>query len=243
MSDGDDHIPPEGGQPGDGDRILAAEYLLGLLSPAQATAFESRLTGDVALRDLTAAWADDFVAMTDEIAAVEPPARVWSAIQSGLWPEEASRATSIRTGASRNALFGRLFGGLAVAAMLAVLVMQSDLLVPGQPGYLADIASTETEAHFTAAYDPDSGALRLARVGDEAAAGRSYELWLIAGDAAPVSVAVWPEATEALEVPLGTELAGLLPGAVLAITDEPFGGAPNGVPTGPVVASGVVAEG
>lgn len=241
MSDDGDHILPEGAAPGDGDRILSAEYVLGLLSPGQAAAFESRLASEPALRDITAGWADDFVAMTDTIPPRQAPRRVWRAIETELWPETHAASTHPARGARFR--LGRWLGGAMVAAMLGVLVVQSNLLAPPQPGLLAEIGTAQSAAHFTAAYDPGSGELSIERLGPEAPSGRSYELWLIAGDAAPVSVVVWPEAAERKAVALPTELAEVLPGAVLAISDEPFGGSPTGAPTGAVLATGAVVQG
>jgi anti-sigma-K factor RskA len=68
------------------------------------------------------------------------------------------------------------------------------------------------------------------------------ELWLIEGDAAPVSLGVLPEAPQA-RVPLDRALAArIAAGALLAISDEPEGGSPTGAPTGAVLAAGPVQE-
>jgi anti-sigma-K factor RskA len=64
------------------------------------------------------------------------------------------------------------------------------------------------------------------------------QLWLIAGNDAPVSLGVLPaQAMVALQVPAAVS-ARLAPDAVLAVSDEPPGGSPTGQPTGAVLAMG-----
>lgn len=66
--------------------------------------------------------------------------------------------------------------------------------------------------------------------------GRDLELWLIAGDAPPLSIAILSDPSNIPNVPLPDPLPeGEL---ILAVTDEPPGGAPDGVATGQVRALG-----
>ena len=68
---------------------------------------------------------------------------------------------------------------------------------------------------------------------------RSQEL--IDGDAAPASLGVLPDDPHAvLEVAEGHRAA--MPNATLAISDEPAGGSPTGLPTGDVLAAGQVSS-
>ncbi|QOL80680.1 anti-sigma factor [Pseudooceanicola spongiae] len=224
--------------PGESDMVLAAEYVLTLLSPTEAAAFEDRLAREPSLRALVAAWADDFVAMTDGIAEARVPPRVWQAIHQRLWPAEAKAPAK---GFWARLGLGEFAAGAALAAMFAFLVYQSDLLTPAfQPDFVAEIGEETAPVHFAAAFDAETGALRLKREGQGAAEGRSYHLWLIAGSAAPVSVLVWPANSSKQDVVLPASLAAVLPGATLAISDEPLGGSPTGQPTGAVLAAGQV---
>ena len=72
--------------------------------------------------------------------------------------------------------------------------------------------------------------------GSAAPAGQVQELWIIAPDAAPVSLGLLQEAS--LAVPYPT----LPQGWTLAVSLEPAGGSPTGAPTGPVLAAGVVGD-
>ncbi len=224
----------EGGM-SDDDRVQAAEYVLGLMDPAIARAFEERLDREPALRALVADWADDFAQMAEEIPAETPPPQVWAAIERELDGPPAKRSFWSRIGLPQAIL------GAAAAAALAFAALQSGLLVPEmEPEYRAEVAAEDESLRFRAEYDADTGRLHLTRVSGQAAPGRSFELWLIAGNDAPVSVMVWPDEAVSEEITLPATMAADLPGGVLAISDEPSGGSPTGAPTGPVLATGAV---
>ena len=52
------------------DKILAGEYVLGLLSIEENTQFEARLETEPHLRRYYADWLEDFVTLTDDIGEV-----------------------------------------------------------------------------------------------------------------------------------------------------------------------------
>ncbi|MDB5473902.1 MAG: anti-sigma factor, partial [Devosia sp.] len=71
---------------------------------------------------------------------------------------------------------------------------------------------------------------------------KDFELWAIqpSNNNTPISMGVIA-ATQRSAVTISAEvMAGWGEGSVLAITLEPEGGAPNGIPTGPVIAKGAV---
>ncbi|MCA0921106.1 anti-sigma factor domain-containing protein [Pseudooceanicola nanhaiensis] len=219
----------------DEDHILAAEYVLGLLAPAQVAAVESSLATNATLRAEVADWSDRFGRLTDDMPEVTPPARVWHAITGRIFPDD-------------TVPFWRRLGlpQIAVGAALAAVVLWGaisfDLLRPAMPlrtDVVAEIGRVDTPVHFRAEYDSAASELRLVRLNGGPQPGRALEVWLIAGTAAPVSVMVWPDGAESVELRLPPELARVLSGATLAISDEPAGGSPTGAPTGAVLATGV----
>jgi anti-sigma-K factor RskA len=122
---------------------------------------------------------------------------------------------------------------VAIAVVLIAPLEQQPLLT-------AEMAATDRSMVIQARLE--DGALSLTRIAGEAPAGRVLELWLIAADGVPVSLGVLPETAEArLAVPALLQEA-LVPGVTLAITDEPPGGAPGGVPTGTVLAAGPITQ-
>lgn len=222
----------------DEDRILAGEYALGLLSPQAAAAFEARLLQEPALRAAYAAWAEDLAEMTDDIAPERPPARVWDAIEAQL-SQPALPAWL--------AWFGGMRGGAVLAAAAVVLALGLGLFGPRSPvvpvgaPQVADLAAEDGSLIVQAVYDTATGRLFVEREAGAAAPGRALEMWLIAGDAAPVSLGVLPQDPRGvLQVP--EALRNRVGGALLAISDEPPGGSPTGAPTGDVLAAGPVRD-
>jgi anti-sigma-K factor RskA len=217
------------------DSVQAGEYVLGLMDAPSARAFEARLAAEPALRGLVAAWEDDFAALAADIPEDAPPHSVWHGITAELFDAGEKRSIWARIG------LGQILVGAAAAALIAFAVMQAGLLSPGAtPEYRAEVAAADQSLLFTAEFDNESGSLSLTRVAGQAAPGRSLEIWLIAGDEAPVSVMVWPSDTETEEIVLPAPIAAALPGGTFAISDEPEGGSPTGAPTGDVLATGQV---
>jgi anti-sigma-K factor RskA len=70
--------------------------------------------------------------------------------------------------------------------------------------------------------------------------GKSAELWVIEGKNPPRSLGVIDIKGPNAHVIGAGQLQGLQSGATLAISIEPYGGSPTGLPTGPVVASGTL---
>lgn len=216
------------------DRVQAAEYVLGLMDPPFARAFEARLAAEPALRRQVEIWEDDFAQLAADIPEDAPPHSVWHGIERELFDEE-RKSFLARIG------LGQALTGAAAAAAIAFAVVQAGLLSPAfQAEYEASVTAEDASLQFTAEYDSESGNLYLTRVAGDAAPGRSLELWLIAGNEAPVSVMVWPSGAVHEEILLPAPMAAALPGATLAISDEPEGGSPTGAPTGAVLATGVV---
>jgi anti-sigma-K factor RskA len=85
-------------------------------------------------------------------------------------------------------------------------------------------------------YDARTGTLRLNRLSGEPPPGRSFELWLLVGKNAPVSLGVLPAEVSG-SVSLPTELRKAAAEATLAVSDEPAGGSPTGQPTGDILAA------
>ena len=216
------------------DRVLAGEYVLGLLPPDEAAAFAARLAEEPALRALVREWSEDFARLAEEIEPETPPARVKAGIDARIF-----------SGPSRGplGLFRTLVVPLVTGAVLVVALVLSvgpaapPVLPPAAPTYRADIAAEDRSLIVTAGYDAASAELFVERQQGAAPAGRVLELWLIAGDAAPVSLGVLPEEARA-RLPVPDRLQGRLPGGILAISDEPPGGSPTGAPTGDVLAVG-----
>ena len=217
--------------------VLAAEYALGLLTPGEALAFEDVLSVDPDMRDHYAAWAKDFVTLTGDIDPVAPPPALEARISEALFGVPEKRSIWSRFG-----VFAPVLGGLVAAVIVLVVLGQSNFLRETAPTYTAEIAAEDSSLVIQARFDPQDSTLQMTRTAGVLAQGRSQELWLIVGENAPVSLGVWPQGQAQAVVVVPANLAALMPGGVLAITDEPLGGSPTGDPTGSVLAAGPVTQ-
>ncbi|MNL63606.1 Anti-sigma-K factor rskA [compost metagenome] len=104
---------------------------------------------------------------------------------------------------------------------------------------VAALEAEGSDVRFLALYD-GAGAVRLTALSGDVATDRDLELWAIQGGGDPISMGVIPVNARSV-VELSEQVRqGWGEGSVLAITLEPKGGAPEGKPTGPVVAAGEV---
>ena len=223
-------MPPED------DDMLAAEVALGLVEGEARDDARARMLQDRAFARRVADWQERFVAMTDDITPVNAPARSRKALMARLFP------------ARRVPLMQRLwvwqgisFAALATVAFLAVPLLQEPTEpTPGEV-YATRMAAEDSALELLAVMDMSRGDIALRRVSGAAPEGRVLELWAILPERAPISLGVLPDG-DVSRVALPANLAAEAAQITLAITDEPPGGAPGGVPTGSVMAAGAVAE-
>jgi anti-sigma-K factor RskA len=231
MTDPTDDMPE--GSP----EALAAEYALGLLEGEARAAFEVRMRAEPALAAAVTAWQARFATLAEtEVDPVSPPPRIEAALEHRLFGGDGTAAPSVWR---RLGLWQALTAlGAATSVALAVL-LYTEPQPPARP-FAAQLAPTEGEDSFLAVYDPDDATLNIRRAGGAPRPGRAQELWLIAGEAAPVSLGLL-EGEGRAAIPVPEDLRDALPGATLAVSDEPPGGSPTGAPTGDVLALGPVA--
>ena len=226
----------------DEDTAQAGEYVLRLLSPMEHAAFEARLLGEPDLRRLVAEWEEHLVSFTDPIPHVLPRADLKARIQAQLFARDETPQPGLVASlmAWMSPGFGLVLGGLAALAILAGIMLSLDRPdTPVGPLHVAEITAEDESLKVIAVVGLDAAQIDLNRVDGQAQPGRALELWLIAGDAAPVSLGVLPDATQA-QITVAEAHRPLLAGATLAISDEPLGGSPTGSPTGAVLAVGAV---
>lgn len=221
------------------DEMLVAEYVLGTLPHGERVAFEQRLATEQTLQERVAWWNQQFVPLSDDIAPVQPSENVFASIERRLFD-----ATAPKQSWWENLNFWR---GLSVASLAGMLVIgvlyanqRATLSIQPSDEYIAQIAGEASDVQLVALYDEATKTLKLNRTSGSSAIGRDFELWVIAGGNAPVSLGVLPT-DESFEVLIPQELqSALVSDAVLAVSDEPSGGSPTGQPTGAVLATGQI---
>lgn len=202
--------------PREADEALAAEYVLGVLDLAERSTAEARIKRDPAFAALVADWEERLAGLNDEFAEAPAP-NVLPAVEARLFPKAPRTAR------------GGLWGWLSGAVLASVLVLAAlATLVPPQPALVAVLTTADARLSYEVRHSGDE--LQVLRVaGAPAVAGRVHELWLIAPDAAPVSLGLLDAPELVVAYPRPPE------GWTLAVSIEPAGGSPFGTPTGPVI--------
>lgn len=221
-----------------GDDHVAAEYVLGVLPADERRALTRRIETDAGFARLVEAWEERLSPLNAGYDNAAPPASVKQALDARLFGR--APAAAPRPGLLQSLAFWR---GLAVAGLAAfVIAVAIPLLrpatVPPDSRLIASLAADKSDVRYLAAYDARASEIGLSHLAGDRTAGHDFELWIIKGNAPPVSLGVIPAGSHVHLVVAPGHRSLIDPGAQFAITLEPRGGAPEGKPTGPVVASG-----
>ena len=230
MSDDDTIGPAESG------RLVAAEYVLGVLSAEERREVERRLPLESALAADVAFWEERLGSLADAVTPVTPSPDTWSRIERKL----AGSAAPASPGIWQSLAFWRAFaiGSMAVAAAcVAALVYVGNLPAVRGP-LMATLGQPSGQPGFIATVSGDGASLTIVPAALLTNDPRAMELWLIPQGGRPQSLGlIQPGRPIRLTIP--PELSGsITKDATLAVSLEPPGGSPTGQPTGPVIASG-----
>ena len=208
---------------------LAAEYVLGTMPVLVRRRFERLLAADPELRRAVADWNARFDPIDRAAVAQEPPARVWRAVERRL-------ALRRRRRRQVPGWFGSLAfwrgAAFAAATVAAAAILYVAVWAPASPtSVVAILSDDQGNPGWIALGGARGDEIAVAPIGKVAVdAAHAFELWAIAeGQPHPLGLLV-PEPGHKLMVQ-----AALVPaGGVLAVSVEPTGGSPTGLPTGPV---------
>ncbi|RVD54409.1 anti-sigma factor [Mesorhizobium sp. M2D.F.Ca.ET.185.01.1.1] len=235
MTLAEDNGPERGG-----DDLLAAEYVLGVLPADERQIASRRIDTETAFARLVDAWEVHFAPMAAAYAAVEPPASVKVAIDRSLFASSASTSAAPSTSLWSSLAFWRGLAAAAIAALAVYVALPfvNPPVTQPQTRLVASLAADNSPVKYLAVYDAARHEVGLSLVSGERSAGKDFELWMIEGKNAPVSMGVIPAGQTARMAVTPAVQQKLAQGAVLAVSLEPAGGSPTGQPTGPVVAAG-----
>ena len=212
--------------PEDEDDLLAAEFVLGVLSLPDRARAEARLRQDDSFAARVSAWEIHLEGLNDDYAEVAAP-YLMSAIEARLFPKAETRQGGWRGNWFAGAL------GLGLATLSAVVLAAFLLLNPAAPGFTAILTAEASDLRYEARVEGENITLvQLAGAATEP--GKVRELWMIIGDAAPISLGLLTAQSVTLAA------IGPADGVVLAISLEPAGGSTTGAPTGPVLVVGTL---
>ncbi|ESY51320.1 MULTISPECIES: anti-sigma factor [unclassified Mesorhizobium] len=233
-------LAEENGPERGGDDLLAAEYVLGVLPADERQIASGRIDAETGFARLVDSWEVNLSPIAAAYAEVEPPATIKPAIDRRLFSSTAASTTAPSGSLWSSLSFWRGLTAAALAALVlyvAVPYVRSPVVVP-QERLVASLAAEGSDVKYLVVYDASRRDVGLSLVSGERAAGKDFELWMIEGKNAPVSMGVIP-AGQVTHIPVTPAVQQkLAQGAVLAVSVEPTGGSTTGQPTGPVVAAG-----
>jgi anti-sigma-K factor RskA len=216
----------------DDDDILAAEFALGLLDVGEVAIVDARVAQDSAFAARVEWWRDQLTPLVDE-AETPPSTSVWQRIERALPQNDNIRLSLQRWRATAISV-------MAVAASLVAVVLLRPVPVTPQPHVmLAALKGTEGTT-TTVAYESTSGQLTILPGGVDTK-GHDAELWIIPADGTPRSLGVIDVNQPTHPLVAANRRSFIQSGSSFAISLEPKGGSPTGLPTGPVVSSGKLA--
>lgn len=225
---------------------LAGEYVLGTLDPGERAAVAARRQREPALDAAITAWEARLAPLMDDIAPVTPPDHLLDSIMGRIDDAGASGNNEVTTLRRRLRTWRVTAAGAgAIAAGLALFVA-TNALAPPRPGqnFVAVLQQDSKSPAFLLSVDVASRKLTIRPVAATPQTDRSYELWLVNNRLhAPRSLGLVRNAAFTVS---SKRLAGvsenIVRDATFAVTLEPLGGSPSGLPTGPILYSGTLVQ-
>lgn len=238
------------------EELRFAEYVLGVLDTDARAAVEQEVLHDASAAQAVALWQRHLIPLSEDIAPVQPADYVWARIRDALGFDLLARsaatgaaAISDRGGWWNSLPLWRWIGvGATLAAAASFALWFTTPHVPSAPasvsapGYMvASIQQTNGVAGWTATMDLKQGSMVIVPASPETyPANRSTELWLLPPGENPISLGVIAPNSPTTVKLTPQLLARLSAKAALAVSVEPLGGSPTGLPTGTVVAKGTI---
>ncbi|WP_137135801.1 anti-sigma factor [Rhizobium sp. FKY42] len=227
------------------DEVLAGEYVLGVLPAEKRQQVEQRIRRDRAFAAMVARWQENLSSMDDEYTPQLPPESVFPQVQQRLLTRN-SQQTQLSG-------FGRLWSSATVWRTLALTLFlmligvaifglqpPSSLKTGGQ--LQAQLKGQDaTNMSLLASFEPRSGRLVMTPIANSQAEPKSLQLWMIDGNAPPVSLGLMPDIGTGDVIIPDAMRRRIANGVTLAVSLEPKGGSPSTGPTGPVLMSGQMA--
>lgn len=228
---------------------LAAEYALGTLRGAARKRFEKLAIKRNDWHIAANKWLNRLHLLADTLPAIAPRKQVWQGIEKRLF--------GVNTSSSRWADWwpSLALGSSGIAAALALFIVTSEpqiIEVPVEvaskeaPAPVALLADAEHKAAWMLTLAKDNNGqpeLRMTTMsGVKPLSDKSYELWILPPDkGAPISVSLMPQQGKH-HVAVSEKTAALLLQSGLAVSLEPVGGSPTGLPTGAVLYQGQLTQ-
>lgn len=227
---------------------LAAELALGILEAEELASARALERSDAEFRQEVARWSGRLAPMLAEIEEAHPSERAWLQIERRIGVGSAANDNAESLRRRVNTWRGIAAGATAIAAALGVIVLTPTARppvpaptsnAPAPDMYVAMLGNDRQGMKLVASWNPARQHLAVTAAADMPHDARhAHELWVIPADGKPRSLGTMPS-TKRMQMRLAPALARQFEeGATLAVSVEPQGGSPTGLPTGPVIISG-----
>ena len=219
---------------------LAAQYVLGTLSRAARERLARLARGNESVAAALRAWENRLLPLAESLPPVAPPERVWPAILDRIQGQRESGSIWANLG---------LWRGLTLAGFATAMALVVVLLTPGPETPIETLvvvlAGQDARPALLVSADRSGRTLMVKAIIPVRPAGdRVLQLWALPQQGSPRSLGLIPATGAAsdvvrLDLPASAGLA-LQNIPALAVSLEPQGGSPTGLPTGPVLYSGPI---
>ena len=233
------------------DNILAAEYVLGLLSPEKRANAERRATSRTAFARIVESWRAHFAEFDETAEEITPASDLWRRIEQGVATPAPFTGTSESAmlqrfwnslGALRIAAVGSTLATIAFAVLAAASLQHAQDVASRKPVYVAILVNDATKEAGALVNAFADGRVEMIPLTDiNVPEGRALEIWTL------WDRAVGPRSVGLIDRARATRLnLDKLPATssdqLFEITLEPAGGSPIGRPTGPILYKGTTSR-
>jgi anti-sigma-K factor RskA len=215
-----------------GDDTTAAELALGVLDGDERASALRRVLADPQFAREVEKWRGHFDSLYAQWPEAAAPERVLARLERSLSPPQHSVAFWPGAAAALT---------LVAASLLIVIVLRPPSVAPviaARP-LVASLDLVSRGPAIPAVYDSAQGELHVPATALPASV-QSAELWMIGSDGVPHSLGLLATAQRTVIAISPANRSKMRPGLKLAISSEPRGGSPTGLPTGPILASGAL---
>ena len=242
------------------DQMLAADYVMGLLEPAEDARAESRVASEPDFAVAVEAWRARLSDFDATVESTPPSPALWSRIASSIKPEmviplpgarAAVRGATLwdslafwRLAGLGGAFAASIFAFIAIGALATSKQLRNDLtaLAQRKPVYVAVLVNDATKETGAVVNTFSNGRIEVIPLRPiDVPAGRTLQVWTLWDRAVgPKSLGTSGQ-SRTLQLDIG-DLPDTVADQLFEITLEPEGGSPVDRPTGPVLFKGNAAR-
>jgi anti-sigma-K factor RskA len=222
------------------DEIISGEYVLGVLSAEDRRKVEARMAVDRRFAQQVRRWQTNLSGFNDDYEDIRPPADLYNRIERRIFGAGEARAPGLLEGIWGSVMVWRGLTVASLALAAGVIYFEGTTFLPGTRGkpLVAELTGQNSPINLVATFDFDSGRLSVVPAALKQNEPKSLEVWIIDEGKPPQSLGILPDNGNGEIIVTNEMRKTFTEGKTIAISIEPYGGAPGGAPTGAVVALG-----